>query len=239
VKGLRSSHHGDPDHGLALKQHGRYVDTLSNCGLDLLVLPADEDFPDSAFVEDTALLTPEVAIITNPGAPSRRGETRSIKEVINGYYDHVECIELPGKLEAGDVMMAGNHYYIGLSERTNIEGAKQLTAILSNYGMSASLVDVPGMLHLKTGISFLENNNMLAVDILAKHTDFLKFNIIKVPEKESYAANSLWINDRVIVPTEYPETLENIREAGYDTITLDMSEFRKLDGGLSCLSLRF
>jgi dimethylargininase len=210
-----------------------------DCGLDVRILPADEDFPDSTFVEDTALLTPDVAIITNPGAPSRQGETPSMHEILKGYYDQIEQIEPPATLEAGDVMMVGRHFYIGLSERTNPAGAKQLIGFLTTYGMTASLVNVPDMLHLKTGISYLENNNLLAVDGMASHEDFKKYNIISVPENESYAANSLWINNMVIVPEGYPETLENIHEAGYETISLDMSEFRKLDGGLSCLSLRF
>ena len=105
--------------------------------------------------------------------------------------------------------------------------------------MSGSIIEFSGMLHLKSGISFLENNNMLAVDMLAQHAGFKKYNIIPVPDNESYAANSLWVNEKVLVPEGYPETLENIRKAGYDAIILNMSEFRKLDGGLSCLSLRF
>ena len=239
VEGLSSAELGIPDHGLAMRQHGSYIEALKECGLNVRVLPADEDYPDSTFVEDTVLLTPEVAVITNPGAPSRQGETRSMKEVIKEYYDHIEQIQSPGTIEAGDVMMVRNHYFIGLSERTNRSGANQLIRILENSGLSGSVVEFSGMLHLKSGISYLENNTMLAEERLAHHVDFTGFNIIPVPGNESYAANSLWINDRVIVPEGYPETLKNIKRAGYDTIVLDMSEFRKLDGGLSCLSLRF
>ena len=239
VNGISSSTPSIPDHGLAIHQHGAYVDALKACGLNVKILAADENFPDSTFVEDTALLTSEVAVITNPGAPSRQGEIHSMHEVIKEYYDHIEMIKYPGTLEAGDVMMAGSHFYIGLSERTNMDGAAQLINILENYGMTGSVVEFSGMLHLKSGMSYLENNTMLAVDIMAQHPDLKKFNIIHVPDNESYAANSLWVNDRVLVPEGYSKTRENIQKASYKTIVLDMSEFRKLDGGLSCLSLRF
>lgn len=239
VNGISSSDLGIPDHKLALHQHGKYVEAIKRCGLNVRILPADENFPDSTFVEDTALLTPDVAIITNPGAPSRQAEIHSMHKVIKEYYDHIEMIKHPGTLEAGDVMMVGSHFYIGLSERTNKDGAEQFIHILENNGMTGSLIEFSGMLHLKSGISYLEHNNLLAVDILTKHADFSKFNIIPVPEHESYAANSVWINGNVLTPSGYPETKKNLQNAGYETIVLDVSEFRKLDGGLSCLSLRF
>ena len=237
--GLSTAGLGKPDHGLAMHQHGKYVEALQDCGLDVRVLEADENFPDSTFVEDTALLTPEVAVITCPGAASRKGEIINMKEVIRSYYDQVEMILHPGTLEAGDVMMAGSHFFIGLSERTNKEGAEQLITILERYGMTGAVVEISGMLHLKSGVSYLENNVLLTIDALINHPAFSEYDIIPVPDLEVYAANSLWINGTVLVPEGYPVTLQNIQHAGYDTIVLDMSEFRKLDGGLSCLSLRF
>jgi dimethylargininase len=239
TQGLRSDDMGVPEHELALHQHGKYVEALIACGLNVRVMAADENYPDSTFVEDTALLTSEVAIIANPGAPSRQGEILTMNIVINEYYDKTEVIQDPGTLDAGDVMMAGKQFFIGLSERTNKNGAEQLINILMRHGMSGSIIEFSGMLHLKSGISYLENNNLLAVDMLAPNPGFADFNIIPVPGNESYAANSLWINEKVLVPEGYPETLENIRKAGYETIVLNTSEFRKLDGGLSCLSLRF
>jgi len=239
VEGLSSVGLGKPDHKLALKQHGNYVEALQECELDVRVLPADEAYPDSVFVEDTALLTPGLAIIANPGAASRQGEIPSMEETVRTFYDHVEYIQAPGTLEAGDVMMAGSHYFIGISERTNADGANQLISILEKHGMSGSVVEISGMLHLKSGVSYLENNNMLMIEPLMHHQAFHAYQQITVPGKESYAANSVWINDTVLVPSGYPETLKKIQDAGYETIVLDMSEFRKLDGGLSCLSLRF
>ena len=239
TEGLSSVDLGLPDYKLALRQHGLYVDALKKCGLELTVLAANDEFPDSTFVEDTALLTPSVAVITNPGAPSRTGEVLAIHNVLRKFYDEIALITAPGTLEAGDVMMASSHYFVGLSERTNEEGAGQLISILEAYGMSGSVVDISGMLHLKSGVSYLENNILLAVDTLSEHHAFSQFNIIPVPDNEAYAANSLWLNGTVLVPEGYPVTLENIRSANYETIVLDVSEFRKLDGGLSCLSLRF
>ena len=239
TEGLSSSGLGKPDYSKAIMQHEKYVQALKNCGLEVTVLSPDNDFPDSTFVEDTALLTPTVAVITRPGAPSRKVETRNMHTIISYFYNHIEFIQAPGTLEAGDVMMVDSHFFIGLSVRTNTDGAGQLIQILKKHGMTASVVEITDMLHLKSGVSYLDNGNLLATKHFHDLTEFRKMNIIPVPEQEIYAANSLWINGTVMVPEGYPETLENISKAGYETIILDVSEFRKLDGGLSCLSLRF
>ena len=237
--GLTSASLGRPDYTMALEQHRAYVDALRNCGLEVKVLEADSRFPDSVFVEDVALCTTECAIVTNPGAPSRNQEKVEIRPVLDTYYKHVESIESPGTLDAGDVMMVGKHFYIGISDRTNRDGAGQLTGILEAYGMSASMIPLKEMLHLKTGLSYLEHKNLLISGEFLNHPAFENFQLIEVDPDEAYAANSLWINSKVLVPAGFPKTLKKIKEAGYQTITLDVSEFRKLDGGLSCLSLRF
>lgn len=239
AQGLSSADLGKPDYQLALQQHNEYIMALRECGLNVRILAPDHDFPDSTFVEDTALLTSECAVITNPGAMSRKGEVVSMEKVIKEYFEHIHHIEEPGSLEAGDVMMASRHFFVGLSERTNAEGAQQLAKQLEKYDMQVSPVEIGEMLHLKSGVSYLENNMLLAVESMQEHDAFKFFDIISVPEDESYAANSLWINDTVLVPEGYPVTLRKIQAAGYKTIVLNMSEFRKLDGGLSCLSLRF
>jgi dimethylargininase len=239
IEGLSSANLGKPDFGTALIQHQEYVWALQDCGLAVSILRPRNDYPDSTFVEDIALLTPHLAIITNPGAPSRKGEISSMKLVIHDHYRKIEYIQEPETLEAGDVMMCADHYFIGLSERTNKTGAEHLIRILHANGMSGSVVEIGDMLHLKSGVSYLENNNLLATEHFANHPAFSNFNIILVPENESYAANSLWINGTVLVPEGYPITLERIKKAAYKTVVLDVSEFRKLDGGLSCLSLRF
>ncbi len=239
VNGLTTAHLGPPDYAKALLQHGDYIQALEECGLDVVVLPPDERFPDSTFVEDVALLTKHCAIITNPGAPSRRGETAAIKKVLLGFYEKIEEVQPPGTVEAGDIMMVGTHFFIGLSERTNEEGARQVIAYLEKYGLSGSVVSLEKVLHLKTGVAYLENDNLLACGEFLTKEAFQHFNILEVPEDESYAANSVWVNGVVLTPSGYPKTRALIEAAGYTVREVDVSEFRKLDGGLSCLSLRF
>ena len=239
VDGLSSSNLGIPDYQKALLQHADYIEALKECGLEVTVLPADENFPDSTFVEDVALMTPHCAILTNPGAPTRRLETRSMLSAIREYYTEVQIVEDPGTVEAGDIMMVGDHYYIGLSERTNKAGAEQMIAILERYGMRGSTVELSEVLHLKTGLSYLENNNLLACGEFLSHPEFQRYHLLEVDPDESYAANSVWVNGTVLTPGGFPNTHEKIASAGYEIRQVDVSEFEKLDGGLSCLSLRF
>ncbi|MFO7668253.1 MAG: arginine deiminase family protein [Bacteroidales bacterium] len=239
IHGISSASLGLPDYKLALKQHSGYVEALRLCGLKVTILEPDPRFPDSTFVEDVALCTSRFAVLTNPGAPSRNGEKTGMFPVLKTFFPLVERIIAPGTLDAGDVMMVGDHFYIGISERTNHEGAAQLTGILQKNGFSGEKVPLNKMLHLKTGVSYLENNHMLVSGEFCNHKAFSRYERIEVEESESYAANSLWINGTVLVPEGFPVTLEKIKKAGYPTILLDVSEFRKLDGGLSCLSLRF
>ncbi len=239
VNGLTTANLGPPDYEKALLQHADYIKALEECGLEVVVLPPDERYPDSTFVEDVALLTKNCAIITNPGAPSRRGETADIKRVLMDFYSNIEEVQEPGTVEAGDIMMVGSHFYIGLSERTNEDGARQVIAYLEKYGLSGSVVRLEKMLHLKTGVAYLENNNLLACGEFLTKEEFQRFNILEVDEDESYAANCIWVNDVVLVPKGYPKTKRTIEKAGYAVREVDVSEFRKLDGGLSCLSLRF
>jgi dimethylargininase len=239
LSGITTANLGIPDYHLALSQHQQYIRALESCGLMVTVLEPAEQFPDATFVEDVALLTPECAIITSPGAPSRRDEVEGIKPVLKNFHSTIETITFPGTLEAGDVMMVGTHFFIGISERTNETGARQLISILEKYGMSGSTVKLESMLHLKTGVVYLENNTMLASGEFLSNPAFKKFNIIPVDPGEAYAANCIWVNGTVIVPEGYPRTRQKIDAAGYNTLPVDVSEFRKLDGGLSCLSLRF
>ena len=141
VKGLTTANAGLPDHAKALEQHHAYIQALESCGLQVRTLPADENYPDSTFIEDVALLSNKCAIVTNPGVNSRQGETAAITPVLADYYANIESLESPGTLEAGDVMMTGSHFYIGLSERTNQAGARQLIEILQRYGKTGSMVE--------------------------------------------------------------------------------------------------
>lgn len=239
INGLTSAGLGLPDYQLALTQHTAYIDALKHCGVEVLVLPPDEKYPDSTFIEDVALLTKSCAIITNPGAPSRKGEITGIKNMLQKYYFNIEEVEHPGTVEAGDIMMVGTHFYIGLSGRTNEHGAQQVISFLEKYGMTGSTVNLEKVLHLKTGVSYLEHNNLVASGEFLSKPEFQKFNLLKIEEDESYAANCIWVNHKVIIPKGYPKAKKTIENVGYEIIEVDVSEFRKLDGGLSCLSLRF
>ena len=242
VEGITSGMYpGKPDYELALKEHDAYIEALKQCDVDVTILPADERYPDSCFVEDPALITRECAIITNPGAESRNGEKKEIIDAIRKFFpeDKIEYIKDPGTLEGGDVMMVGDHFFVGRSARTNEEGIRQLTEILAKYGMTCSEVPLYEVLHLKTGVNYLEDNNMLVSGEFVDKPDFEKYNRVVIPEEEAYAANCIWVNDTVIVPEGYPAVLKAVQDLGYKTLLVDTSEFRKLDGGLSCLSLRF
>lgn len=239
VKGLSSAGLGIPYYNLALEQHQKYIEALTDCGVEVTSIAADENFPDSVFIEDAALLTPVCAIITNPGAPSRKGEIVAVEKTLSKFYLEIERINAPGSLDAGDIMMVGSHYYIGISQRTNHHGANQMIAILKKHGMTGSIIPLKNVLHLKSGVSYLENNTMVISGEFIYKKEFSRFNTIKVDTSESYAANCIWINDTVIIAEGYPKFKESVTAHGYSTIELDMSEFRKLDGGLSCLSLRF
>lgn len=239
VKGLTTANLGAPDYHQALEQHAAYVEALSFCGLEVEILPPLEAFPDSCFMEDVALLTPDCAIITRPGAPTRQGEISGLREVLGKYYDRIEQIQAPGTVEGGDILMVGTHYYIGLSERTNLAGASQMIAFLRACDLSGSTIPLKESLHLKTGAAYLEENILVACGEMLTREEFAGFTILPVPVEESYAANCIWVNGRVLVPAGFPRTSDIIRSAGYEVLELNVSEFQKLDGGLSCLSLRF
>ncbi len=232
---------GKPDYELAVKQHDAYIAALKQCGVQVTELEALEAYPDACFVEDVAVVTRKCAIITNPGAESRNGEKEYIVETIKKFYqeEQIAYIQSPGTLEGGDVMMVGDHFYVGRSARTNEEGIRQFIAILESYGLSGSEVTLEKVLHLKTGVNYLENNTYLVSGEFIEKEEFKNARQIIIPKEEAYAANCIWVNDKVIVPTGFPKVAEAVQAAGYEVILTDTSEYRKLDGGLSCLSLRF
>jgi dimethylargininase len=162
-----------------------------------------------------------------------------MKPVISRFYTDIFSINFPGTLEAGDVMMVGDHFYIGLSKRTNEIGANQLIKILREHGMTGSIISLTEVLHLKTGLGYLENNKLLACGEFLTKPDFQQYEILEVQQSEAYAANSVWINEIVLTPKGFPNTKALIETTGYKTREVDVSEFQKIDGGLSCLSLRF
>jgi dimethylargininase len=229
---------GRPDLGPSREQHARYVAALEGCGLEVLALEPDDAFPDCVFVEDTAVMAGGCAVITNPGAESRRGEVPAVARALSDLYEDVERIRAPGTLDGGDVLQAGEHFYVGLTGRTNEAGARQLADVLRERGYGVSFVEVRGFLHLKTGVSYLGGEDLLVAGELAEHEAFGGFDRILVPPEEAYCANCVRVNGRVLVPEGYEKTAAEVSGRGYDVLPLEMSEFWKLDGGLSCLSLR-
>jgi dimethylargininase len=225
-----------------LTQHARYCDALVTCGLAITTLAEDPDHPDSTFVEDTAVLTGRGAVLTRPGARSREGEVAAMRPVLCDFFPDLLEIEAPGTVDGGDICEIEDHFFIGLSLRTNEEGARQLARHLARMGYSSSVVDVRAMnriLHLKSGVSYVGDNTLVVMEEMAEWEAFTGYDLIRVGEEESYAANCVRVNERVLVPAGHPGLTAELTARGFRPLTLDISEFRKMDGGLSCLSLRF
>ena len=242
AEGLTTVDLGTPRFEAALAQHERYCEALEHCGLALTRLPPDPRFPDSTFVEDTAILTGGVAILTRPGAPSREGEIAGIEDALTLFFSGFARIAAPGTLDGGDVCEAGDHVFIGVSQRTNPEGARQLSQYLAGAGLTSEVVDiraVAGILHLKSGIAWLDGRRLVVIDALAGDPAFRGWELVPVAPEEAYAANLVPVNGSVLVAEGFPRLHQTVRELGHRPLALDMSEFQKMDGGLSCLSLRF
>jgi dimethylargininase len=240
--GLTSSGLGPPDLALALEQHEAYCRTLERLGLSLVRLPPDAEFPDSTFVEDAAIVTERGAILTRPGAPSRAGEVTAMGEALCRWFPELERITPPGTVDGGDVCEAGEHFFIGISERTNAAGATQLAVWLAALGFGSSVIDIrgmPGLLHLKTGLSWLGERRLFAWSGIGGHEELQDWEVVEVPKGEEYAANCIRVNDEVLVARGFPRTAALLGGLGHDVADLDMSEYRKMDGGLSCLSVRW
>lgn len=237
--GLTEATLGTPIFELALAQHRNYMDVLKKCGIELTVLPADLNYPDGNFVEDPAIVIEKCAIIMRPGADSRKGEVVKIKEALSKFYSVFEEIISPGTVDGGDVFRAENHFFIGLSKRTNKEGAEQLSDILAKYGFTSSHIPVKGALHLKSGAAYIGKNNIVIDSVYKNQPEFQKYNLTILDEKESYAADCLYVNNMLIIAHGYPKFKEQVVALGYEIQELNMSEFQKMDGALTCLSLLF
>ena len=241
-RGLSRVDLGKPDLEVALDQHEAYCRVLAECGLALTRLEPDDRYPDSTFVEDTAIVTPRGAVICRPGAVSRLGETEEIERVLRQDFTRIYTIREPGTVDGGDVCEAGDHFFIGVSGRTNEAGATQLAGFLAELGYSSTLIDIRGLgniLHLKSGTAFLDGRRLVVIDELKDREEFSGYDLVSVNAEEAYAANCLLINDRVMIAAGFPAYERQLTGLGYKTIVLEMSEFHKMDGGLSCLSLRF
>jgi dimethylargininase len=242
AEGLTTVALGVPHFDQVRVQHASYCEALEECGVAITTLDADPRYPDSTFVEDTAVLTTHCAILARPGAPSREGETKAIGQTLQSFFPAIVAIEAPGTLDGGDICQAEEHFFIGLSQRTNAEGARQLAACLARGGYTSSVIDIRAMtsiLHLKSGVSYIGAHTLVAIEEMAGNEQFREYELIRVPVAESYAANCVQVNERVLVAAGYPQLTAKMLERGFAPLPLEMSEFQKMDGGLSCLSLRF
>ncbi len=235
--GLTGAGLGSPDMALARQQHAAYCEALRSFGLEIILLDAVEEHPDSTFVEDAAVIAGSRAVITRPGHPSRLGEAELIEPVLSRYLE-IDRIEPPGRIDGGDVLEIDDRILIGLSDRTDEAGAGQLCEIVEREGFSCGTVPVACGLHLKSGISYLGNGIALADSSMAGIEDLTGLEVVTVAEGEAYCANSIVVNGRILFPSGFPRTRDTLACTGLEIIELEMSEFQKMDGGLSCLSLR-
>jgi dimethylargininase len=229
---------GPADYGLMLKQHAAYLEALSAAGLEVIVLDPQPDYPDAHFVEDTAVVTSDVAVITIPGADARQGEEESIIPAL-AEFRKIERIQAPGTVDGGDVLQVGNHFFIGISERTNPEGAGQLGRILQTYDYTWTTVEVGAGLHFKSSVNYVGKNTLLVTPDFTAKEQLKGYDQIVLDSAESYAANTLLVNEHLLIPAGYPVTGKQLETLGFNIIELEVSEIRRMDGGLTCMSLRF
>ncbi len=219
-------------------QHAAYCSALEDLGLVLVRVAADDRYPDCCFVEDTALVVGERAIVTVPGAEARRGETVAVEQAL-GDYKRIERIAAPATLDGGDVLCIGRRAYVGLSRRTNEPAVQQLRAILAGDGYEVVPTEVSGILHLKSACTYLGDESLAYLPGYLDDSHFSRFDRIIVPREESHAANCLSVNGTVLVPAGAPETRRRIEKAGFATREIDISEAHKVGGGLTCSSIIF
>ncbi len=238
VNGITTAGLGKPDYDLALKQHDNYCQILTDLGLDVTVLDPEPGFPDCCFVEDTAVVCEHVAVIAPLGAPTRQGEQETIAPVLAQFKPTVR-VTAPSNFEGGDVLQVEKTFFIGLTERTNQAGADALGAAVSEHGYQWHAMECGPSLHFKTDVNYIGNNTLLVSPFFANAPELADFTCIVVEDDEAYARNCLHINGTTIVPAGFPKTQAKVEALGLPIAVIDVSEYRKLDGGLTCLSLRF
>lgn len=240
AQGLRAVDTGAPDLAMMERHHAAYVAALRATGALVLELDPLPDFPDSVFVEDTALCLPEGAVVMRPGAPSRLGEAAEMEPHLQALYSVVHRIASPATIEGGDILVTGREILVGTSARTNEAGIAALDAITSRWGYVLRRVETPpGVLHFKTDCALLDGETILSTQRLAASGCFDGYRVIHTAAGEEAAANVIRFNDAVLMPAGFPATCDRLVAAGYGVTEIPNSECARLDGGMSCLSLRF
>ena len=226
------------DLDLARKQHAEYETCLERLGCELLRLPAQPDLPDAVFVEDTAIVLDEVAVITRPGAASRRPEIESIAAALKPFRTLLQ-INAPGTVDGGDVLVLDKDIYVGLSSRSNKHAIDQLQKMLSPYGYRVHGIEVHGCLHLKSAVTAVSADAILVNPSWIDASVFAHYEIIEIHPEETFAANGLLIGDTVIYPDSFPRTAETLDARGIRIESVDLSELAKAEGAVTCCSLVF
>lgn len=241
TKGLRAVDTGTPDLALMLAHHADYIAALQATGATVVELPPLEAYPDSVFVEDTALCLPGGAVVMRPGAPSRLGEAAEMAPHLAALYGEVLAITGPESfIEGGDILVTEREILVGRSARTNAAGIAELAGLVAPWGHKVREVHTPpGVLHFKTDCSLLDAETILSTTRLSASGCFAGYRVIDVPDGEEAAANTIRFNDLVLMPEGFPRTRDLLASAGYQVREIGNSECAKLDGGMSCLSLRF
>ena len=224
------------DLDIAQKQHRGYVDALKKLGCDVLELPAESNLPDSVFVEDTAILLPEAAVITRPGADSRKPETESIAQALSAHRKLLYLRE-PATLDGGDVLVVGKRIFIGLSTRSNNEAVVQLSELLNEFGYTVTGVHLHDCLHLKSAVTRVDDKTLLINRDWVDTEFFADYELIAVDPTEPYAGNCLPIGDAVIFPASFPKTRGNLEARGYKIVSVEVDELAKAEGAVTCCSL--
>lgn len=239
IHGLSSQPGPRPLYADVAREHAQYVTALESCGLSVEQLPALEQYPDSVFVEDPALVLGDTAILLRPGAQSRLGEAAHLEPVLKRRFARVLKMK-DGLADGGDMLLTPEGMLIGLSKRTDQKGALELRGLLQQLGIPSQIVNAPpSTLHLKSDCSLIGTDCVLCTAPLAASGLFDQYRTLTVPETESRAANALRLNDTVLAGEQFPQTLELLRSNGYTVKPLSVANIGKLDAGLSCMSLRW
>lgn len=219
-------------------QHHDYLRALESLGCSVHNLPEEGELPDSVFVEDVAIVLDEVAVLTRPGAPSRRAEVASVADVLR-HHRPLRAIEAPATLDGGDVLRVGRSIHVGISARSNPDGIAQLRELLTAHGYAVQGVSTRDCLHLKSAVTALSDDTLLLQPAWVERSQFADFRIIEVDPTEPHAANVLRIGDALIMPASFPRTRQRLRDAGFNVTVVDVSELQKAEGAVTCCSLVF
>ena len=231
-------HRSAIDFALAQQQHRDYQSALSSLGCEVVVVPAPPGLADSVFIEDTALVLDNIAVMLRPGVASRQLEVAGVAEVLR-QFKPLRAIEPPGTIDGGDLLRVDNRIFAGLSTRSNQSGIQQLRDIVSDFGMTVETVETTKCLHLKSAVSEVAPGTLLINTDWISSSAFKDFELIPVDKEETHAANALRIGENLIYPSSFPRTMDVLMNRGIDVIPVDLTELQKAEGAVTCCSLIF